>query len=234
MEGVGLTCPICGSELIEDAVYCPYCRHKLEGAEECEDYAYEAFISYRHLPNDLKVALAVQHTLESFPLPGPFQASAGKKRLGKCFRDEDELPTSSSLTDQIRDALKKSRFLIVVCSPQTRESLWVQRELVLFASYHGRDKILVAIASGESSESFPELLLTHLEQRPNGMVVRAKAEPIAADLRNAKGHMFFTSGLKLTPETLQVINNTCPTGGVISPISSSLTTTTPNQIRFIP
>ena len=33
-----------------------------------------------------------------------------------------------------------------------------------------------------------------------------------------KGQIFFTNGLNPTPDTLQVINRTCPTGGVIMPI----------------
>ena len=179
------SCPLCGQELLPFAVFCPYCGSKLEGAEECEDYSYEAFISYRHLPDDRKVALKVQRAIESFSVPKALRAVAGKRKLGKCFRDEDELPTSSSLSNQIQDALMHSRFLIVVCSPQARESLWVQQEVLMFASYHGRKKILVALASDEPDKSFPELLLARLEPSPTGVVKRKGVEPIAADLRSA-------------------------------------------------
>ena len=43
-------------------------------------------------------------------------------KLGKCFRDEDELAASHSLPDSIREALAASRTLIVICSPETQES----------------------------------------------------------------------------------------------------------------
>lgn len=43
-------------------------------------------------------------------------------KLGKCFRDEDELAASHSLPDSIREALAASRTLVVICSPETQES----------------------------------------------------------------------------------------------------------------
>ena len=33
------------------------------------------------------------------------------------FRDRDELPTAASLSDNIEQALRQSRYLIVICSP---------------------------------------------------------------------------------------------------------------------
>ena len=53
-------------------------------------------------------------------------------KLGKCFRDEDELAASHSLPDSIREALAASRTLIVICSPETQESSWVRREIEMF------------------------------------------------------------------------------------------------------
>ena len=58
---------------------------------------------------------------------------------GKCFLSGE----------QILDALQHSRSLVVICSKATRESIWVQREVETFASYHGRDRILIALAEGE-------------------------------------------------------------------------------------
>jgi len=51
------------------------------------------------------------------------------QRLGKCFRDEDELAASSSLPESITNALSKSRCLIVICSEDTAESQWVHCEI---------------------------------------------------------------------------------------------------------
>ena len=178
-----MACAVCGSELIADAVYCPHCGTAVDGAVECEDFAYEAFISYRHLETDRKAAMKLQKAIEGYRIPKQLQEQAGRARLGKCFRDEDELPTSASLSEQIEDALKRSRFLIVVCTPQTRESLWVMREVETFASYHGRDRILIALAEGEPNESFPPLILSRLVAGEGG-AVEEPSEPIGADLRD--------------------------------------------------
>ena len=191
-----MACAVCGSELIADAVYCPHCGTAVEGAVECEDFAYEAFISYRHLETDRKAAMKLQKAIEGYRIPKQLQEQAGRARLGKCFRDEDELPTSASLTEQIEDALKRSRFLIVVCTPQTRESLWVMREVETFASYHGRDRILIALADGEPGESFPPLILSRLIVGEGG-VVEEPSEPIGADLRDLSRKKFDVEKLRI-------------------------------------
>ena len=191
-----MACAVCGSELIADAVYCPHCGTAVEGAVECEDFAYEAFISYRHLETDRKAAMKLQKAIEGYRIPKQLQEQAGRARLGKCFRDEDELPTSASLSEQIEDALKRSRFLIVVCTPQTRESLWVMREVEMFASYHGRDRILIALADGEPGESFPPLILSRLVAGEGG-VVEEPSEPIGADLRDLSRKKFDVEKLRI-------------------------------------
>ena len=77
------------------------------------------------------------------------------RRLGKCFRDEDELAASPSLPESIQKALAQSRSLIIICSPQTLESTWVQREIETFVSLHGRDRVICVLADGDSATSIP-------------------------------------------------------------------------------
>ena len=192
-----MECPTCGYDLLPDAAYCPRCSMRIEDAEECGDYAYEAFISYRHRELDRTVAMKIQRAVEGFRIPKQLQEAAGKQRLGKCFRDEDELPTSSSLSDQILDALQRSRYLIVICSKATRESLWVRREVETFASYHGRDRILIALAEGEPDESFPELLLSTMRIGSDGTPEEVPAEPIAADFRDLSRGKFNVEKLRI-------------------------------------
>lgn len=149
---------------------------------------YAAFISYRHLPRDAEVARLVQRAIESYRLPrgvvaaGPGGSRAGRS-LGRCFRDEDELAASHSLPDSIRDALARSRFLVVVCSPQTRESAWVKREIEAFIALHGRERIVCVLAEGDAATSIPPALRTRLMPDAGGVVREMPAEPLAADLR---------------------------------------------------
>ena len=193
-----MVCESCGNSLIHGAVFCPYCSQQVKYAKEFDDYAYEAFISYRHHPDDRRQALYLQRSIEGFIIPRPLRRDGGPSRLGKCFRDEDELPTAESLPDQIRDALMRSRFLIVICSRRTCESEWVLREVELFASLHGRDRIRLVLIDGEPDESFPPLLLKRLEVGLDGSVTEKNVEPLAADFRDSRRR-------KLKLERLRII-----------------------------
>lgn len=105
------------------------------------------------------------------------------RRLGKCFRDEDELAASPSLPESIQKALAQSRSLIIICSPQTLESTWVQREIETFVSLHGRDRVICVLADGDSATSIPPLLKTRMVPDARDIMREMPAEPLAADLR---------------------------------------------------
>ena len=104
-------------------------------------------------------------------------------KLGKCFRDEDELAASHSLPDSIREALAASRTLIVFCSPETQKSPWVRREIEMFEQLHGRERIICVLAAGSPEESIPPILKTRMVPDASGVLREMPAEPLAADLR---------------------------------------------------
>ncbi|MBR5417306.1 MAG: toll/interleukin-1 receptor domain-containing protein, partial [Clostridiales bacterium] len=120
---------------------------------------YNAFISYRHAPLDIKVAEHIHSKLEHFHIPAKIRKKTGMKRIQRIFRDKDELPITSDLTDTISHALMHSDYLIVICSKSTCESTWVKREIELFLKSHSRDHILAVLAEGEPYEVLPEELL---------------------------------------------------------------------------
>lgn len=147
---------------------------------------YAAFISYRHLPRDAEVACEVQRAIEEYRLPrhvAQAHQAFRPPKLGKCFRDEDELAASHSLPDSIREALAASRALIVICSPETQESPWVRREIEMFEQLHGRERIICVLAAGSPEESIPPILKTRLIPDASGVLREMPAEPLAADLR---------------------------------------------------
>ncbi len=148
---------------------------------------YAAFISYRHMPRDRAWALRIMRALETYRPPKPLLREAFPDRLGHLFRDEDEIPASSDLSDQIKDALAHSDYLIVVCSPDTPGSRWVSREIELFQDMGKGDRIIPLLIAGEPDESFPPELRRRrvVHPRPDGTseTVWEEVEPIAADLR---------------------------------------------------
>lgn len=138
---------------------------------------YNAFISYRHLELDMYIAKAVHKKLETFKVPRAVAEKTGKKSIHRVFRDQEELPIGSDLGDNIKKALQESEYLIVICSPGTPQSYWVQIEIDTFIQMHGREHVLAVLIEGEPDESFPKQLLSDDYGNP--------VEPLAADLRGA-------------------------------------------------
>lgn len=144
---------------------------------------YRAFISYSHV--DRKWARWLHRKLEAYRLPGNFASASGKalpKRLSPIFRDRDELPSTSSLSDAVNHALRESEWLIIICSPDASASRWVNEEIRAFRRLGRSDRILCFIVggepfSGDQNECFPKAL-TELD-----MASGAGVEPVAADAR---------------------------------------------------
>jgi len=146
------------------------------------DIHYNAFISYRHHPEDIRAATQIHRALERFRVP---KALRGKVELPlRLFRDKDELPITSNLSDDIFSALRNSEFLIVICSVHTKESLWVQREIETFLQTHDRSRVLTVLVSGEPYEVIPEILLyEEVTDSQTGAVTRIPMEPLSCDWR---------------------------------------------------
>lgn len=155
---------------------------------------YWAFLSYSH--HDKAVAKRLQKQLETYRVPrrligretshGPVPA-----RVAPVFRDRDELHAGADLKASVHDALSRSRWLVVVCTPDAARSPWVNREIVEFKKLHGERRVLALIARGEpfasdmpgheAQECFPPALRRALNEQgePEGEPL----EPIAADMR---------------------------------------------------
>jgi len=145
--------------------------------EERQDYRYAAFISYRHIEPDTSIARRLHGALETYRTPkNPMRELGFPARIGKVFRDQEELPTTGDLSASIVEALRESRFLIVVCSPRTPLSLWVAREIELFQALGRGGRILTLLIEGEPAAAFPPLLYARREE---------DTEPLAADIRAA-------------------------------------------------
>ena len=108
-------------------------------------------------------------TLEAYPVPKSLHDKHPKK-ISPIFRDVTELSAHHSLSEKIKDAVLGSRFLIVLCSPASKQSHWVNEEIKLFRKLHGEGSILCALIEGTPETSFPPALLA------------GGREPLAANL----------------------------------------------------
>jgi tetratricopeptide (TPR) repeat protein len=114
------------------------------------------FISYSHA--DTKWARWLMRRLESYRVPVRFHGRAAPigrvgARIAPVFRDRDELPTTSDLTETIRAALRDSATLAVICSPASARSRWVEEEILAFKRLHGESRVFAFIVSGEPNHA---------------------------------------------------------------------------------
>lgn len=125
-------------------------------------FEYYAFISYNR--EDEKWASWLQHKLEHYKLPSNLNGRAGlPKEIRPVFKDTTEL-NPGNLPQQIQEALDRSKFLVVVCSPSSARSEWVNKEVDEFLSL-GRDANIIPFivngtpfSSEPSDECFPKAI----------------------------------------------------------------------------
>lgn len=155
---------------------------------------YNAFISYSHANE--KTAARLHRYLERYRVPRNLEVTADMpvpRRLFPIFRDREELPTASDLGTQINSALEHSEYLIVICSPESARSRWVNEEILTFKRMGKENRILALIIDGEphasgmpdvpnDQECFPEGLKYRIGEDGNPDL-SVSTEPIAADFR---------------------------------------------------
>jgi len=122
---------------------------------------YTAFLSYSH--RDAAAAARLHRRLESYRVPNRLVGTESPRgpvprRLWPIFRDREELPAASDLSETVRTALAQSGALIILCSPHAAGSLWVAEEIETFRTLHPDRPILAAILDGDPPDCFPQAL----------------------------------------------------------------------------
>lgn len=159
-----------------------------------EGFAYRAFLSYSHADKD--IAKRLHREVESYRIPAKLVGkltSVGKvpRRLRPIFRDREELPASGDLSAELSAALRQSMFLVIICSPASAKSRWVNEEILQYKRFHGEGHVLALVVDGEPNAS-EVIEKAHLECFPHalryrmgadGQLTDVPAEPIAADYR---------------------------------------------------
>lgn len=117
-------------------------------------YRYWAFISYSS--KDRAWGKWLHSCLENYRLPvqlveHPIAATDEKapRRFKPIFWDRAEMQAHHDLGELIENGLAASRYLIVICSPNSAASVWVGKEIEKFRDIHGPERILAVIVSGD-------------------------------------------------------------------------------------
>ena len=103
---------------------------------------YDVFISYSHT-KDRYVAAALQRVIQTLGTPWY------KRRSLWVFRDDTSLSAAPGLWAAIEQALSKSRFLILLASPEAAGSPWVGKEVEYWLTHKSADTLLIALTDSE-------------------------------------------------------------------------------------
>lgn len=163
------------------------------------EFEYAAFISYNSA--DREIARKLQRALESYSIPKAVRGRTTRfgligERIGKVCRDRTDFKTGESLNAALVEALDRSGALVVLCSPDSARSKWVNAEVEHFQK------------SGRAGRIFPLIVRTD-ETRlvPNSFppaLTRADGdEAIAADLQDS-GDGWHDGVLKILASILDV------------------------------
>jgi hypothetical protein len=154
-------------------------------------------LSYSH--RDAKWGAWLHKSLESYRPPKQIVGTVTArgpvpKRLAPIFRDREELASATDLGTVINEALRQSPCQIVICSPSSARSKWVNEEILAFKRLGREDRIFCLVVDGEpnasddpahaAEECFPPALRYKLGT--NGNLSAERTEPIAADARPGK------------------------------------------------
>ena len=98
---------------------------------------YKAFISYSH--RDESWGRWLQRALEGYRVPRRLVGTEGEfgtipARLSPVFRDREDLSSAVDLSGSIKQELSQAESLIVICSPASAQSRWVNQEIRYFQS----------------------------------------------------------------------------------------------------
>lgn len=144
---------------------------------------FDAFICYKHGLLDTLAARQLRNALERYK----DSHLTREKLIHRVFLDEGELASCSDFGQHIRDALKNSEWLIVICSSETKKSPWVNDEIKIFLEYHDTSHILAVVTEGEPEEVFPEALLKNGMDAKNLFAADARAENEKKVISKIKG-----------------------------------------------
>lgn len=151
---------------------------------------YRAFLSYSHAdtPSAKKLHSQLERYFIDPELTGKLTGMGPvPPTLRPIFRDRDEFTAGDALAAQTLAALDQSAALIVLCSPASAKSSYVNEEVRLFKWRHPGRPVIPVIADIETVnpelDCFPHSL--RFDVADDGLITDRPANALAADLREA-------------------------------------------------
>jgi WD40 repeat protein len=141
--------------------------------------AYDVFISYSHAA-DGRLGAAVQAGLQSLAKPWY------RRRALRVFRDKTSLSASPELWPSIERSLSRSRYFVLLASPEAAASAWVDQEVRWWRARRSHDSLLIALTAGELRWDKTGGDFEATAPIPSGLRGWFPGEPLWVDMRWAR------------------------------------------------
>jgi predicted oxidoreductase (fatty acid repression mutant protein) len=156
--------------------------------------AYDAFISYSHA-KDKPIATALQSVVQKLG------KAWYRRRALRLFRDDASLTATPHLWPSIEQALSRSRFLILLASPEAAASRWVDQEIAYWLDHNSANTVFIALTEGELGwdDAAGDFLWSEMTPLPLALKNRFTTEPRWIDLRARLGLRLDPVATKASP-----------------------------------
>lgn len=143
------------------------------------NYDFDAFISYSSKDN--KFAEELENQLEKYKPPKEISSNA---RYLKIFRYQSDM-TGSGLNEALRTHLDNSAKLIIICSPDSCQSMHVEFEIKNFLSKHTKEDVIPVLYRGKPNNEIQSNEEDNLKAFPEALC-NIYEVPLAKEYRNFK------------------------------------------------
>lgn len=135
-------------------------------------------------PEDAAIAETLAGSIRAYRLPRGVALPNPELDYRSIFVD----CTGSEFDDSVKLLLDHTRYLVVICSPEAKDSEAIKSRLTYFRHFRRTEDIVAVIVRGEPADSFPESFIDRKVVQhilPDMRVVEREEtiEPVAADLR---------------------------------------------------
>lgn len=158
---------------------------------------WDAFISYTQEP-DRAIARALRDGIQTFG------KTAFALRRARIFLDKTALAASADLPRSLQNALTSCQKLIVLCSPESARSAWVNREVQIFIDARGAENVLLVQTGGRLEWANRAFVPETTNALPEALLDAFPAEPLWVDLAWARSHADFRRAPEMRAATAQL------------------------------
>jgi len=148
---------------------------------------YDVFVSYSHR----NAAFADRLSRRIRTYRPPRATGLGRRRL-VVFRDRERLTTSADLTKTLADTVGSAEHLVLLASPESAQSPYVDKELAAFLDHRGESHLSIVLCDGEFGDSLSPALRARVR------------EPLYIDMRQPGRRTFRLESLRLIAALLGV------------------------------